>query len=69
MEIEERKKAEEQRRRGEEARELRVLDKEIKRCSDGRREERQSAAAALRSQFGGMEIEDGGEGPSSSSRK
>lgn len=68
-EIEERKKAEEQRRRGEEARELRALDKEIKRRSDGRREERQSAAAALRSQFARLDIEDGGEGSSSSSRK
>ncbi|TIA28970.1 hypothetical protein D6C78_10476 [Aureobasidium pullulans] len=68
-EIEERKKAEEVRKRGEEARELRALDKEIKRRSDGRREERQSAAAALRSQFAGLDIEDGGEGPSSSSRK
>ncbi|KAI4751987.1 hypothetical protein E4T52_16430 [Aureobasidium sp. EXF-3400] len=66
-EIEERKKAEEVRRRGEVARELRVLDKEIKRRSDGRREERQSAAAALRSQFAGLDIEDGDEGSSSSS--
>ncbi|THZ71335.1 hypothetical protein D6C84_10275 [Aureobasidium pullulans] len=65
-EIEERRKAEEEGRRGEEARGLRALDKEIKRRSDERREERQSAAAALRSQFAGMEIEDGGEGPSAS---
>lgn len=68
-ELERERKAEEETRRGEEARQSRELSKEVKRRSDGRREERQSAAAALKSQLAGLRIEDLGEGPSSPSRK